>query len=585
MSGLILIAGFTIALAISIGLTPVVRRLAYSYHLLDHPDIKPLGESGRRVHLRPVPRLGGFAIVMAFFVTFVAATQEFRIPAILLLSLLVFAIGAFDDVKPIGAGFRFVFQIFASSLAVYLGNLGLEKISISPSVSISLSPAMGLIVSTFIVVGAINALNMIDGLDGLAGGISVITLAMLSLLYYLASDDARLTMYLSIPAIGAILGFLLYNTHPASIFMGDNGSNWLGFMIGLHIVIVLSSDSLAWIDRTSNPVINATNVPLVSALLCFAVPIFDTAFVILRRILAGRHPMSADNRHFHHKLLRLGLTQTQSVTLIYFISIAGGILGLLPLAYPRYHFQWVPYVGLISIIIILISSVKVQWSGRYRNPFRSMLLNETGRYYWNNPLLNKTIHLWERINKYCIFLILAVTPAFAGTIPSAVGYAAIPFFFFTLILLLFNKTRNNFIESLVMTVSCIILLVANNHNSIQVEIMGNLHNIQNLYNVLFFFLFFSTVLFLLVTLKRNYLVLTPADFLLLALPLILILFPEDIKRQYRLDIISIRSFIIFLGYRALEKRRIYARRHLKMATLVALGYVIMAGIYQMRFVY
>jgi hypothetical protein len=367
--------------------------------------------------------------------------------------------------------------------------------------------------------------------------------------------------------------------------MGDSGSNWLGFVIGLHILFVLDSSNMTLMGRSVDTVKVATAVPLLSALLCFSVPILDTAFVILKRIKAGSHPMRADNRHLHHKLIRLGLTQTQAVVLIYFLSMMAAILGILPVAYPKYNFSWAPPVGLISILTILYLSTRVRWKQNYKNPLRNTLnstIRPSSKY---SRWINQIIHGWERVNKYCLFIILVVTPVFSGAIPDTRGYAALPLLLLIAISAVSRKSRNDFLETLALTLSCILLLVTNNHNYIQVQLLGTNYSIQSLYNFLFFFLFFSSTLFLILTLKRNYLVIVPGDFLLLILPILLILFPDPIKETYRLDIISIRCFIIFLGYKALEQRRVHARHHLIMATFLALIYVAMISIFKMRIIY
>lgn len=580
MSILLLVLGFSIALILSISITPLVIKLASTYGLYDQPDATQ-GPSGlsRRVHLKPTPRLGGIAIIFAFFVTYLTTQQDFKMPLILLLSIFIFGVGAIDDLRSISALTRFYLQFLVCGLAVYLGKMGLSEVVFSKGFSIILPDWIGLLLSTFIILGAINALNMIDGLDGLAGGISIITVGMLSLLHYLSSDNLTVTLQWSVPLIGAVLGFLSYNTHPASIFMGDNGSNWLGFMIGIQIITVLNQ---AVSGTTQSAEIH---IPLISALLCFAVPIFDTAFVIFNRIRNGSHPMKADKNHFHHKLLRLGLTHSQTVTFIYFISIASAILGILPIAYPQYYFDWVPYLGLALIICLLVASSRVAWKNRYRNPLRNVIAKRTTEENSFTRFLNKFLFLWERTNKYCIFVILVVSPAFAGPISETIGYAAIPILALTIGLMIFRGPKNDFIESFVFTLSCVLLLAANNQNTMQIEVMGQTRNIHGLYNWLFIFLSVSSILFIFVTLKKNYLVLTPSDFLLLTLPIALILFPEDIKKLYRLDIISIRSFVIFMAYRALEKRKIYARRHLNMAMASALVYIILVSLFKMRLVY
>jgi UDP-GlcNAc:undecaprenyl-phosphate GlcNAc-1-phosphate transferase len=582
VNGWNVVVTFAIALAFSIGLIPLILRVSTVYGLFDHPDNTALAEKGRRIHSRPTPRLGGVAIVSAFFAAYVLSESGFNIPSVLLLSLLVFAVGAIDDVWTLSAQIRLALQFLTAALSVHFGHLYIETIFLTSASSLNLPAWLGFSLPVFIIVGAINALNMIDGLDGLAGGISVIALTMLALINYLATGQIDLFVFLTIPTIGAILGFLRYNTHPASIFMGDNGSNWLGYMIGVHILLVLKG----WVPEGSELLIRShPHAPIFSVLLCFAVPIFDAASVIIRRFWEGSHPMSADNRHLHHALMRIGLSQSQAVTFIYFISIAMAMAGIMPLAYPHYALDWVPLAALSFMIIMLWFSNWIRLTGVVANPFRTPILNKSRTHPRFRQFILQSLIIWERINKYCLFVILMVTPFLSGKISQAIGISAIPLAILTLGLFFYRRATNDFFESMIVTLSCIILLVANNHNSIKIEILGVVHNVQALYNGLFYFLFVSSLMLMLVTIKRRYFILTPGDFLMLAIPFSLILFPDALKAEYRLDIIGLKGLIFFLGYRTIERRSGTARRHLKLATLLALVYVVLVGVLDMRLVY
>lgn len=583
MSAFVLLAGFAIALILSVGITPFVLKMANAYHLFDEPDRIDFPDVGRRIHLQPIPRLGGVAIVIAFFVSYWFSASQVQIPKILLFaSIAIFLMGAIDDIKPLPAGWRFFFQIFIAFITVHYGNLNVSHVELLPHIELNLPPWLGNLASVFIIVGAINAINMIDGLDGLAGGVSIISLSMLALLYYLSTGDPSIIANLTIPAIGAILGFLRYNTHPATIFMGDNGSNWLGFMIGLHIIFLFN---LTTMNALQVP-LAATNIPpLVSIIMCCAVPIIDTATVILKRILSKQHPMRGDQSHFHHSLLKLGLNQTQSVTLIYFVSLAAGVLAIMPVAFPRYNLTLTPYIGLAGVILVISGGSKFQTFLNLRIGSQRKLNAVKPKSASQPQLARRLVKHWERMNKYCLFLILAVTPILVGTIPPVLGYASIPLAVLTASFLIFHTTKNDFLESIVITLSCILILVANNQREIVIEILGQEISMQRAYNSLFYFLFLSSFGFLLATLKRRHLELTASDFLLLFLPIVLILCPAELKSAYNLDIISIRSLIVFMAYRTLEKRRQNARRYIKMTTLMALLYVFMVGSLQMRVVY
>ncbi|MCX6131968.1 MAG: hypothetical protein NTX25_23295, partial [Proteobacteria bacterium] len=173
MSPFTIVTGFAISLALSLGIVPLVLRLSKFLSLYDQPNAISAGVVRQRIHANPTPRLGGVAIVAAFFATFSIARPNFEIYSALSLSLLIFFLGMFDDLKPLSARIRLLLQIAICATAVYSGSLALDQIFVTQSISIQIKPIFGFILSTFILVGAINSLNMVDGLDGLAGGISV----------------------------------------------------------------------------------------------------------------------------------------------------------------------------------------------------------------------------------------------------------------------------------------------------------------------------------------------------------------------------------------------------------------------------
>jgi UDP-GlcNAc:undecaprenyl-phosphate GlcNAc-1-phosphate transferase len=576
MDALLFATVFAMAILLSATLTPVVLKLARVYNLFDHPDVHLSTPMSRRIHSTPIPRIGGIAIVISFLMSYVVWHKSQGVGLSLLVSsLLIFAVGIIDDIYSLSARLRFFFQVVICLYATIAADLVLDRISIMPGLQFETPWSLGVALSVFILVGAINALNMIDGLDGLAGGMSMITILFLAFLYNRLSGDDNALLFFSVPVIGAILGFLKYNTHPASIFMGDSGSNWLGFIIGVHILLVA---------KVTLHSVELVNVSIVSPLMTFAVPIADTAYVMYARFRMGLPVMSADKRHFHHSLLKLGLSQSQSVSFIYLIAIIASIFGTMPAMYPKYNFSLMPYIGavLVSFAIIVLDSVS---SGTFQGRFIGAILRFVNRRSQVSPLYNATMRYWERANKYCIFLILAISPLFAGKIHPTFGYAAIPVTVLLLSTFVMKSRKNDFFEPLVITLGCIVLLVAYNQNPLQIMILGQTYSIQSIYNGLFIFLLFSSIGFIFFTIKRNYLILTPTDFLVLSLPLVLLIFPDQYMKDYHLGIISLRSMIVFLAYRTLEKRRFRSRRPIKWATLIALIHIMLISLLGLRIVY
>lgn len=575
MNPILLITGFATAMAVAVSLTPIVASMSSKFRLFDLPD---KNGAERRIHKLPTPRLGGIGIVLGFLVPILFLYDKDVLVKVSSFSLFIFAMGLLDDLLSLSAKLRIIFQIIVVFLAIESLGLSINVINIQQGIHFELPYTGGLILSTFIVVGAINSLNMIDGLDGLAGGIAVIATLMLTYLYFASTGKVEVLILLSVPIIGSVLGFLRYNTYPASIFMGDSGSNWLGFMIGILLVLNLSSvEIFSDASSSKNP------APMLSAILCFAIPIFDTLLVIANRLRSGLNPMQSDKRHFHHTLLKIGLTQSQSVVFIYFLSICSAIAGLLPILFARYRLEWVPWFW--SLILFTVIPVSLYINSNQVARLKQVKLKIISRWYLSKQA-NLIFFIWEKINKYCLFAILVLSPAVAGTFSIEIGYlAAISMAVMIVALATSQRNRSDFLESIATTCACLTLLIANNYESLRVGFSGKIYNVQEFYNGLFIFLAVSTFFFVISTLRRKYLILSPSDFLMTLVPLLILLLPSNLMSEYRLDIISLRSLVIFICYKSLEKRRRTSHRHLKIAIFCALFYVAMVAIFKFKVIY
>lgn len=301
------IAVFALAGVIAYVLTPFVKQFAHKIGAIDVP------KDSRRMHKKPVPRLGGLAIFLAFLCTMlVFGDIDRQTLCILIGATIIVVLGIFDDVMALGAKLKFVVQIGAAAIPVCFGGLRIEMFSnlnpFSDNPYISLG-VLAIPVTIIWIVGITNAVNLIDGLDGLAVGVSSIaSLTMLAVGLLVGEMPIALIMA---ALTGACIGFLPYNLNPAKIFMGDTGSTFLGFM--------LSTMSIMGMFKFYAIVSFA--VPF----LILGLPIFDTAVAIIRRVLSGRSPMSPDRGHVHHRLMDMGFNQKQSVAILYAIS---GTLGL-----------------------------------------------------------------------------------------------------------------------------------------------------------------------------------------------------------------------------------------------------------------
>ncbi len=288
---------FLLALFLSTALVPLLVKIAPALKLVDRPGV-------RKIHDHVIPRIGGIAIVAGMLVPvllWVPLRQDVQgfLEAVLLLTLF----GVIDDRFDLDFRIKFVGQIAAASIVALHGGVVIHHFPFLPGET--LPQWLGVPLTVLVLVAVTNAINLSDGMDGLAGGISLLIIGFLGFLGYQAGDDT--TVMLALAVIGGIFGFLRFNTYPARVFMGDCGSQFLGFSAGVLALIV---------TQKSNPALS----PLLP-LLVLGLPILDTAWVMLRRLAAGRSPFSPDRGHIHHRLLDLGLTQYEAVVVIYGIQI------------------------------------------------------------------------------------------------------------------------------------------------------------------------------------------------------------------------------------------------------------------------
>lgn len=590
-TGLLLIVTFATALLITVGIMPVIIKLAKVYKLYDLPDLpssvdkEPLSPS-RRIHKLPVPRLGGLGIFAGFFLTILIWLPVKPMVTFLLPSVILFGMGLADDLFHLKAKHKLLIQVIISGLVIWLNDLTLQTLVITPDVFITLPAIVGACLSVFIVVGSINAVNMVDGLDGLAGGIVLIGISLLCYVHFLNTGDIHLILMIGIPLMGALLGFLKFNTHPASIFMGDGGSNWLGFMLGILLLFILGNyqiDGLSSEAVFSRSLDATDRVPFITAVMCLALPIFDTGSVIFHRIVSGLNPMSADKRHFHHGLLRIGLSQSQSVTAIYFIAVIIGIAGISPIAFPTYNFWWLPYlaalalISMVQVVIVVNDKTLQAFSGG------RVLLTDSRKQLGGR--IKKAIRYWETFNRYAIYGLLCATPIFAGIPNTNLGFAAMGMGSIILVSVFTSKSNGDFVESLLLAIGCAILLASYNLQPIWVELQGVPYNVQFIYNYIFIILGISTLVLIFVTFRRQYLIVTPTDFLMLVFPLLLLLVPNPYRDEYRLNVIGVRSFILFFAMQTTIKRHRQTLRRFRLVILLALIYVSLISIFGMRIIY
>jgi len=302
------LAIFATAFLFALVFTPVAIKIAPKIGAIDIP------KDNRRMHTKAMPRFGGMAIYIGTVASMlIFLPYSTRLMGVIVGGTLIFIIGIIDDLKNMPAKMKLAFQILCAFI-LFQFTVRIDFISNPFGEGYYFFPwIVSLIVTIVWIVGITNTINLIDGLDGLAGGVAFIASISIA---YTAFIHGRTEISMAMLAIaGSALGFLPFNFNPAKIFMGDGGSLFLGFMLaGLSVM---------------SPMKSATMVATVVPVLVLGLPIFDTAFAILRRLINRRPIMEADKGHLHHRIMAVGLGQKRTVLTLYGISGVMGVAAIL----------------------------------------------------------------------------------------------------------------------------------------------------------------------------------------------------------------------------------------------------------------
>ncbi|MDP4118147.1 MAG: MraY family glycosyltransferase [Bacillota bacterium] len=334
MNTLNILLALAVSLLISFLSVPFVKNIAIKAGAIDYP------KDGRRMHKSPIPRLGGLSIFYGFVVsTLCFADLNRQMLGILLGALIIVTLGVVDDIKVLKAKPKFIVQIIAAILPVAFG-ARINFVSIpflNNSSSIAFSGILSYVITIIWIVGVTNAVNLIDGLDGLAAGVS--TIASASIFFIALINGNLFVTTISVILVGSCLGFLPYNLNPATIFMGDTGATFLGY-----IMAVMSIQGMFK---------SYTLVTFVIPVLILGLPIFDTSFAIIRRLIHHKPIMEADRGHMHHRLIDMGFSQKQTVSILYTIS---SLLGLSAIVMEGYD-TLTGFLLLLSVIVFVVLAI------------------------------------------------------------------------------------------------------------------------------------------------------------------------------------------------------------------------------------
>lgn len=307
-----------------------IKKIAYHIGALDIPN-------KRKVHTKPMPRLGGLGIFLGFLFGYMLfGVESTQMNSILIGSFIIVLVGVIDDIKPLGAKTKLLGQIIAACVLIFYGNILLEKATL-----FGLHLEFGVLsypLTIIFILACINMINLIDGLDGLSSGTCAIFYLTIGIIAFIKSAIGGLNISLAFIMLGSTLGFLVHNFHPASIFSGDSGSMFQGFMIATISLLGFKT---------------ATLISLVVPVLILGIPILDTLFAIIRRLIKKQPIYLPDKAHLHHQLLSLGLSHRNTVLAIYGMNILFAAASIIYILKNKILGKYI-YLAILFLIIWII---------------------------------------------------------------------------------------------------------------------------------------------------------------------------------------------------------------------------------------
>jgi UDP-GlcNAc:undecaprenyl-phosphate GlcNAc-1-phosphate transferase len=535
-----------LSLFITIALIPIFIKLALRFQIVDIPD-------ARKVHSSPIPRIGGIAIALGACIPIIFwqyATDFTR--AYLAGAGVLVIMGLLDDWKGLDYRIKFTGQIVAALIVVLFGGIRITTLGSLLPESFLLPDWFAIPLTMIAIVGVTNAINLSDGLDGLAGGICFLSLCSIGYLAYLI--DNTLVVFIAISLAGAIFGFLRFNTYPATLFMGDTGSQFLGFSL-----VILS---LA---------ITQGNTPLspVLPLIIVGFPVLDTLAVMFERIAHGRSPFAADKNHFHHKLMQIGLYQTESVFVIYVLQgflIASAILF-------KFYSEWFLLAGYLALSgVILAGFFVVERSGWRLKRFalidrvikgRLKILRERGLF----------IKISFRIVAVGIPLLLLITCLVPTTIPAY--FSILSATLLGVLLMIWFFKRNWLRGGLTLILYLFIPFVV--YSSVVSEAPWIDGNPNRLHHLLYLGLVFFVIMTLRFTRRQRGFKMTPTDFLILFIALGVPYIAGTYLKDTDLALMVARIIMLFFSYEVLIGELREKVNKLAIATGASLALVVIRG--------
>jgi len=537
-----------LSMFITIALIPILKRYAVFLHCVDVP-------CERKMHSTPMPKVGGIAMAFgALIPVLLSVYGDKTAVSILLGTAIIVVFGVVDDARELGYKAKFAGQVAAALVVVLLGGVKISYLGNLLPGEMVLPDWLAVALTLVVVVGVTNAVNLADGLDGLAGGMMLLSFLCISFMAYKIGNSA--VALLSAATVGAIFGFLRFNTHPATIFMGDSGSQLLGFL-AITMAIAITHG-------------NSPYSPLFPLVL-LGLPILDTIWVMVERVHNGKSPFVADKNHLHHKLLKLGLYHTEAVFSLYVLQASLVTVAFLL----RYYQEWISmavYLGFIAfMLVILITAEKRDW--RLERPGKlDRLIKDRLKIYIRERYIG--IKLSQSVVEIGFPLLMIAVSTLPADIPFVIAAVAAGLALVILGVSLYKPTALGNVLRLTVYFFLPLVIYYGEVN----RLLWIPDEVIRWFNLNFVVLVFFAVLTLKFTRRREGFKLKPIDFIILFVAIVVPSLPDTAINSYHAGPLATKIVVFFFVFEVLvgEMRGVLGR--LGFAFVVAMLVVAVKGI-------
>ena len=501
----------------TIVLIPILKEIALKFNILDIPN-------QRKIHEFPIPRIGGIAMATGAFipVLFWVPMKPYLISIIIGSGIVVIA-GMVDDIRKLGFKTKFAAQILAALIVILYGNIKIVDLGFFFPDGFILPDLASIPLTIFIIVGVTNAINLSDGLDGLAGGISLLSLICIGYLSYILKIHPFIVI--SAALIGSIFGFLRYNTFPATIFMGDAGSQLLGF------IAICMSLTLTQKSRHLSPFL---------IFLIMGFPLIDTFSVVAQRIMSGKSPFVADKNHLHHKLMDLGLYHSESVILVYVIHAIFICLAFIFRFYPDWFILTI-YLTLFSILLTsTLVAIRCGWRFKRSYFLDKIIQGRLQNLKEKNYIIKFSFKIVE-VGFYSLLLFSCFLPE---NIPTNLSLITLAFLIFVLAIW---KLKREWIDNTLEIGFYLLIPFLIYLSHINMASWMNDYFLMP-YNLSFGILTFFVILTLKYTRRKKGFKFSPMDILILFVAFVVPNLPDENIKKYHMGLVAAKIIVFFFTH-------------------------------------